>query len=241
MAARLAVGLVMALAMGCAPVAAFAADPLEPFNRAMFAVNKGLVDWVIDPAVDHIGPWVPAPVSAGLSNAYANLTEIEMVLDNGLQGKAGGAAASAARFGINSTLGVGGLFDVATRLGLERREENFGTSLCKTGLAPGSYLVLPFVGPTNTVAAVALTAGIAAEVYALSFISTTLAAVDFVVIDLGGSASALRHAKAIPAAGEDLYAVQRDEYRQYIEQGCGPARPRQVHPAQVRPAIKAEL
>ncbi|WP_247875926.1 MlaA family lipoprotein [Azospirillum sp. TSH100] len=223
--------LLVALAMSCVPFSAYAADPLESFNRTMFAVNKGLLDWVINPTVDHIGPWVPAPVTAGLSNAYANLTEIEMVLDNALQGKAGGAAASAARFGINSTLGIGGLFDVATPLGLERREENFGTSLCKTGLAPGSYLVLPFVGSTNTVAAVALTAGIAAEVYALSFISTTLATVDFVVIDLGGSASALRHAKNIPAEGEDLYAVQRDEYRRYIETGC----------ASTHPEMKADL
>ncbi|BAI75161.1 VacJ protein (plasmid) [Azospirillum sp. B510] len=231
MAARHAAGLIVTLALSCIPVAGQAADPVtdppgdpyESFNRAMFAVNKGLVDWVINPTVEHVGPWLPAPVATGLSNAYANLTEIEMILDNGLQGKADGAVVSAARFGVNSTLGIGGLFDVATPLGLERREANFGVSLCKTGLAPGSYLVLPLVGPTNTVGAVALTAGIAAEVYALSFISTTLATVDFLVIDLGGSASALRHARNVPLEGEDLYAVQREDYRQYIEGGCAAA------------------
>jgi phospholipid-binding lipoprotein MlaA len=216
--------LALAVALAGLPTVARAADdPLEPFNRAMFAVNKGLVDWVVEPAVTHVGPWIPAPVATGLKNAYANLTEVEMVLDNALQGKPADVAVSAARFGVNSTLGIGGLFDVATRLGLDRREANYGVSLCRTGLKPGSYLVLPFVGPTNTVGAVALSVGVALEVYALSYISTTLATADFIVIDLGGSASALRHAKDVPHEGTDLYAVQREDYLRYIEQGCGPA------------------
>lgn len=224
MATMRAAGVMLALAMVGFPTAGQAAgDPFESFNRSMFAFNKGLVDWVINPTVEHVGPWIPAPVKTGLSNAYVNLTEIEMILDNGLQGKASDATVSAARFGVNSSLGIGGLFDVATPLGLDRREANYGVSLCKTGLSPGSYLVLPFVGPTNTVGAVALTVGVALEVYALSFISTTLATVDFLVIDLGGSASALRHAKNVPVEGEDLYAVQRGDYTRYIEGGCGPA------------------
>lgn len=187
----------------------------------MFAFNKGLVDWVIEPTVTHVGPWIPVPVAAGLQNAYANLTEVEMVLDHALQGRPADVAASAGRFVVNSTVGIAGLFDVATRLGLERREANYGISLCQTGLTPGSYLVLPFVGPTNTVGATALTVGVAAEVYALSYISTTLAMADFLIIDLGGSASALRHAKDVPHEGADLYAVQRDDYQRYIAQGCG--------------------
>ena len=218
-------GLILALAIAVIgfPAASHAAgDPLEPFNRSMFAFNKALVDWVINPTVHYVGPWIPAPVGTGLANAYANLTEVEMVLDNLLQGKATGAAVSVARFGVNSTLGIGGLLDVATPLGLERREANYGVSLCKTGLPPGSYLVLPFVGPTNTVGAAALTVGVALEVYSLSYISTTLATADFFIIDLGGSASALRHGKNIPVAGEDLYAVQREDYGRYIENGCGP-------------------
>ncbi len=219
-----AASLAFALFLACAPsVGHAAADPLESFNRPMFAFNKGLVDWVINPVVNHVGPWVPGPVTTGLGNAYANLTEIEMILDNALQGKVTNTAVSATRFAVNSTVGIGGLFDPATAIGLTRREANYGASLCKTGLRPGSYLVLPFVGPTNTVGAVALTVGVAAEVYALSFISTTLATVDFLVIDLGGSASALRHAKNVPTAGEDLYAVQRADYQTYIDQGCGGA------------------
>lgn len=226
MATMRAAGLALALAMTCIPTAGRAADdPLETFNRAMFAVNKGLVDWVINPMVEHVGPWIPAPVTTGLANAYSNLTEVEMILDNALQGKPTDVAVSASRFLVNSSLGIAGLFDVATPLGLERREANYGVSLCQTGIPPGSYLVLPFVGPTNTVGAAALTVGVALEVYALSFISTTLATLDFLVIDIGGSASALRHGKHIPHAGADLYAVQRDDYTRYIEQGCGPAAP----------------
>lgn len=194
---------------------------LDPFNRAMFAFNQGVVSWVVEPTAKAAGRWVPAPVRTGLSNAYANLTEVEQILNGILRGDGTAAGASAGRFLVNGTAGIGGLFDVATPLGLKRVESDFGASLCKAGLPPGPFVVLPLVGPTNVNAAVALTGGVALEVYALSFISTTLAAVDFIVIDLGGSAAALRHIDETPMGGPDAYTVQREEYRQYIEGGCG--------------------
>lgn len=193
---------------------------LDPFNRAMFAFNQGVVTWVVEPTARFAGSWVPRPVRTGLSNAYANLTEVEQVLNGILRGDASAAGTSAGRFLVNGTAGIGGLFDVATPLGLERVESDFGASLCKAGLPPGPFIVLPLVGPTNATAAVALSGGVALEVYALSFISTTLATADFIVIDLGGSAAALRHIDETPMGG-DAYSVQREEYRRYIEGGCG--------------------
>lgn len=203
-----------------ATVPASPADPLEPFNRVSFAINRTVLNYVVNPIADHVVPLIPGPVQTGLSNAYANLTEIEFLLNSLLRADPAGAATTAGRFAVNSTVGIAGLFDVATPLGLERLHTNYGTSLCHTGLRPGPYMVLPLVGPSNAVAAPALVAGVALEVYALSFISTTLAMADFIVIDMGGSASALRYMNELPP-GPDGYAVQRADYLAYIESGCG--------------------
>ncbi len=197
-------------------------DPLEPFNRAMFAVNRAVVHHVVDPAVAAVGPWLPGPVATGLGNAYSNLTEIEFVLNNALVGDLPGVGVSVARFAVNSTVGLAGLFDVAGAAGLRRTERDFGESLCRTGLPPGPYVVLPLVGSTSVFNAAALAGGVALEVYALSFISTTLAMADFIIIDLGGSASALRYSTDVTADAADPYAAKRDEYFAYLDAACGP-------------------
>jgi len=196
------------------------ADPLESFNRAMYSFNKAAVEEVINPAVAAVGPHIPGPVIHGIGNAYRNLTEVEYILNGLLRRDAPMFATSVSRMAINSTVGIGGLFDVASRLGIERQTGDFGEALCSTGLPAGPYLVLPFIGPTNAVSAPVLAGGVAIEVYLLSFISTTLAFADFLVIDIGGSAAALQHMTDIPP-GADGYAVQRDEYDRYITDACG--------------------
>lgn len=200
------------------PAAAY--DPLEPINRAMFSFNRAFLDYVINPAVAYVGPKTPKSVQTSLYNMYSNLTEVEFLLNGLLRADLGAAATSIGRFAVNSTVGLAGVFDVATSMGMKRQASDYGASLCQTGLPAGPYLVLPLVGPTNAVAAPALVAGVALEVYALSFISTTLAMADFIVIDIGGSASALRYMNDLPA-GDDGYVVQRADYQQYIQAGCG--------------------
>lgn len=216
--------LALMLSLSAALPAAAEDDPLEPFNRAMFTFNRALVRTVIDPVAAFFAPRLPDPVISGLGNAYSNLTEIEFLLNNLLVGDLKHAGVSVARFALNSTVGVGGLMDVATHLGLERNEIEFIESLCKTGLPPGPFVVLPFVGATNLFSAGTLAAGVALEVYALSFISTVLAAADFLVIDLGGSAATLRYLTQIPdGEGRDPYAQLRTEHMSYVREGCGPA------------------
>ena len=204
------------------PIAAPAAphDPLETFNRAMYRFNKTVVDRGIDPAVAAVEPYVPAAVVQGLGNAYRNLTEVEYILNGLLRRDLPMVATSAGRMAINTTAGIGGLFDVATPLGLERQTGDFGAALCSTGVPAGPYMVLPFVGPTNAVSAPMLAGGVAVEVYLLSFISTALAAADFLIIDLGGSAASLQYMTDIPP-GSDGYTVQRSDYHRYITDGCG--------------------
>jgi phospholipid-binding lipoprotein MlaA len=217
---RLAGGALAAALALTSPAAHAFSDPLEPLNRAMFAFNRAVLDYVVNPVVQNVGPSIPKSAQTGLYNMYSNLTEVEFLLNGLLRADLPAAATSVGRFAVNSTLGVAGVFDVATSMGMKRQTSDYGGSLCQTGLPPGPYLVLPLVGATNAVAAPLLVAGVALEVYALSFISTTLAMADFIIIDIGGSASALRYMNSIPPGG-DGYVVQRAEYQTYIQRHCG--------------------
>lgn len=187
----------------------------------MFGFNRAVLSYIINPTADYLGPRLPSPVKAGFSNAYSNLTEIEFILNNLLTGAPLAAANSVGRFAINSTVGIAGLFDVASSIGLKRRESDFIESLCQAGVPPGPYLVLPLVGSANLYSAGSLASAIALEVYGLSFISVTLATLDFIIIDIAGSASALRYINTVPVAdGHDPYTVIRADHTNYIDKAC---------------------
>jgi phospholipid-binding lipoprotein MlaA len=196
-------------------------DPLERFNRAMFGFNRALVFEVIDPATRMIRPLLSDDALRHLATAYSNLTEVEFMLTNLFVGDVRSAAHSVARFAVNSTLGIAGLYDIASRLGIERREVEFGESLCHAGIPPGSYLVLPLVGPTNTSSAAVIGGAVFAHTYVFYIVSPAFAALEFVVVDLGGTAAALRYATETPGRSYDPYVVQRQEYSAYIGEGCG--------------------
>lgn len=122
-------------------------DPFEDFNRDMWAFNEKLDEHVLLPAAEAYEN-VPEPVRVGLRNVSDNLEEPASLLNNALQGKVTDAGVSFWRFVINSTVGVVGIFDVATPLGLERRRETFGETLASYGVPEGPYLMLPGYGPT---------------------------------------------------------------------------------------------
>ncbi len=123
-------------------------DPLEPFNRAVFGFNR-LVDGVLVRPVGELYGLLPAPVRSGVGNVLDNLREPVVFVNELLQGKRERAGVAFARFFVNTTLGIGGLFDVAAALGLERRQEDFGQTLAVWGVPEGPYLVLPLIGPTS--------------------------------------------------------------------------------------------
>ena len=124
-------------------------DPYEPFNRAMFRFND-FVDWLIlKPVATLYNQIVPKPLAAGLSNAYSNLDNIPTIINDILQGNFYQATSDLWRFGINSTIGILGLFDVAQRMGLEPNYEDFGLTLAKWGYKNSNYLVLPVMGPST--------------------------------------------------------------------------------------------
>lgn len=124
-------------------------DPWEGFNRDMFAVHEGLDHAVLEPVARGYRAVTPEPVRQGVVNVLRNLRAPVTFANNLLQGDVEHAGVTALRFGVNSTVGIAGLFDAATSMGLERREEDFGQTLGVWGVGAGPYLFIPVLGPTN--------------------------------------------------------------------------------------------
>lgn len=124
-------------------------DPYEGFNRSMYGFNMGLDKYFFKPVSDGYKFITPDFIETGVSNFFSNLKGINVVLNDVLQGKFQQGAADAGRFLTNTTIGVGGLFDVASELGLQHNVEDFGQTLAVWGVGQGPYLVLPVMGPTT--------------------------------------------------------------------------------------------
>ena len=124
-------------------------DPLEPMNRAIFEFNEIVDDNVLKPIAKGYKYVTPDPVEVGISNFFSNLGEIGTITNDLLQLKFAQAGRDTMRFFLNSTLGIFGIFDVATPLGLSKNKEDFGQTLGFWGVPDGPYLVLPFLGPSS--------------------------------------------------------------------------------------------
>lgn len=122
-------------------------DPLEAINRPMFVLNDNLDRYALRPLAKGYDFIMPAPAQRGVSNFFANLYDVTSTLNAVLQWRWEGAAQSGGRFLVNSTLGVVGLFDVATPLGIRSYRTDFGQTLALWGVPEGPYLMLPLFGP----------------------------------------------------------------------------------------------
>ncbi len=127
----------------------FNPDPFEAFNRDMYAFNEGFDKAIGKPVATTYVKIVPAPVRRSVTNFFNNLWEPNSIINALLQGKFHKAASSSARFIINSTAGILGLFDVAAKLDVPRQQEDLGQTLAVWGVKDGPYLMLPFLGPSN--------------------------------------------------------------------------------------------
>lgn len=132
-----------------ASVSPDAGDPWRGLNRVSFAISMGLDRIVIGPVAHLYMAVVPGPVRDRVSSAVYNLGEPNTTMNLALQGHGKAAARSGTRFVVNSTVGVLGLFDVAAKTGLKRREADFGQTFGRYGAGPGPYLYVPVMGPTN--------------------------------------------------------------------------------------------
>ncbi len=124
-------------------------DPYEPTNRKVHAFNKGLDRTVLRPVSQAYGEVLPAPVRTGVDNVASNLGLPAAVLNKSLQGNGEDAFHNLFRFLINSSMGIGGLFDPATAFGLEERGTDFGATLAVWGVPEGAYREVPLFGPST--------------------------------------------------------------------------------------------
>lgn len=125
-------------------------DPIEPVNRGTFWVNDKLYTWVFKPTVRVYRFFVHEKIRQSVSNVFTNLYEPVYVANSLLQGKFDNASRETVRFAVNTTIGVGGVFDVARDYGeLPARPEDFGQTLGVWGAGHGFYLVLPVLGPSS--------------------------------------------------------------------------------------------
>jgi phospholipid-binding lipoprotein MlaA len=164
---RVVAALALAAVAGCATTqgvdrqdrhTAGPKDPYETVNRKVFAFNDTLDTYALKPVATAYEKVVPSPIRTGVHNFFGNFSDAWSAVNQLLQGKPSDAGTMTLRVLTNTTIGIAGLFDPATSLGLERKSEDLGQTLGRWGLEPGPYLVLPLFGSSDIRDAIALPA-----------------------------------------------------------------------------------
>jgi len=124
-------------------------DPFEPFNERMFAFNRKVDQYVLKPVAQGWDKVVPDELQRMIANGFDNLESLRRMVNSLLQMKWDGAVRELSRFMVNTTVGIGGLFDMGKAAGIEKSREDFGQTLGFYGVGPGPYLVLPFYPPST--------------------------------------------------------------------------------------------
>ena len=211
---------ITAVLAGCAtkdPEALSQNDPWEPTNRAVFDFDVKLDHFVASPIAKFYRSAVPEPARLGIHNALDNLHAPVVLVNDLLQGDGDKAGDTASRFVMNSTAGLAGLIDVASRIGISSHENDFGITLGMAGAQEGSYLVLPLVGPKPPRDLVGTGVDIAFD--PLTYItwnnSTLYMIVRAGLTVLDQRAANIDSVASIERSSIDFYASTRSLYRQY--------------------------
>lgn len=138
-------------------------DPWEPLNRSIFSANVAIDNVSLKPIAKGYRKVLPGPARIGISNFFRNLTTPRSAINNFLQGKPKRGLSEVVRFMFNSTLGVGGLVDIATIGGMDEYREDFGQTLAVWGVPDGPYVMLPLMGPQTLRDAIVMPIDIAAD------------------------------------------------------------------------------
>lgn len=158
--------LIVIVAGGCASTPAgdpVAHDPWESMNRGLYGFNEGLDKVSFRPLAKGYVKVIPAPVRRSITNFSRNLSTPGSAINNFLQGKPGHGFRELSRFFVNSTIGIGGLFDIASQSGVEAHSEDFGQTAAVWGIPAGPFIMVPFLGPMTVREAVSLPFDIAAD------------------------------------------------------------------------------
>ena len=142
------VAVAAALLAGCAATPS-RVDPFEPFNRAMYEVHEVIDPNITRPLAQAYVDLVPKPIRAVVSNVFNNIDDLFSAVNGLLQGKPDKAGHDLGRVILNTGFGFGGIFDLASEMGIERGNEDFGQTFAVWGFPQGPYLFVPLVGPTT--------------------------------------------------------------------------------------------
>ncbi len=207
-----AVALLAAALSGCA-TSGNQKDPVEGFNRAMFSFNEGLDAVIIKPVAQGYDAVMPSPVRTGVTNFFGNIADFFIGVNNLLQGKPTEAASDIGRVLVNSTIGLLGVIDVASNMGMEKHEEDFGQTFGRWGVGDGAYVVVPVFGPRTVRDTAGLVLDVAADPVAhVDHVPTRNSLLVLRVVDT--RADMLPADKVIEEAALDKYAYVRDGYLQ---------------------------
>jgi len=146
---RLGCALFSAALLGGCATAKDPRDPFEPVNRAIYQFNEGVDRAVLEPTAKLYRFVLPGFVRNSVGNVFSNAGEFRNILNNTLQGNFVSAYSDFGRLAINSTLGLLGLFDIASDAGIEKHREDLGQTLGKWGIGDGPFIMLPLFGPSN--------------------------------------------------------------------------------------------
>jgi phospholipid-binding lipoprotein MlaA len=205
------------LATGCATVPAGVGanprDPWEGYNRQVWRFNEAVDEAVLLPVARGYRAVVPEPVRTGVSNFFGNLSDVWSLVNHVLQLKPRESAETLARVGLNTTVGLFGLIDVASGVNLQRHREDFGQTLGYWGLPSGPYLVLPLLGPSTLRDTAALPVDWKGDlVGTVSDTPTRTVLTGTRLVDL--RAGVLDAGRVLDAAALDKYSFVRDAYLQ---------------------------
>jgi phospholipid-binding lipoprotein MlaA len=209
----LGVGMLLLL-QACASVkSADARDPWEPMNRSVYQFNDAIDTVALKPAAQLYVKVLPSMVRTGVSNFMGNLGDVWSMANSALQLKGQATVETFLRINVNTFMGLGGILDVATEMGLEKRREDFGQTLGYWGVQPGPYVVLPLFGPSTLRDALAFPVDMQGNVTnTLADQSTRNALLVTRLVDM--RAGLLKTVDAIKASSLDPYSFFRDGFLQ---------------------------
>lgn len=189
-------------------------DPLESFNRSMYAFNDTVDTYALKPLARGYRAVTPDFVDAGVTNFFSNIGDVVVLVNDLLQLKIRQALSDSARIVFNTFFGIGGLFDVATEFGLPKHDEDFGQTLGYWGVGSGPYLVLPIIGSSNFRDAAGFVVDTAEfdPIYNIPKASDRNFAVSLKYIDV--RADLLSASNIIDETAPDRYAFTRDAWMQ---------------------------
>jgi len=186
-------------------------DPFEPINRKMYKLNVAVDKAMFKPLAKAYKKVLPTPVRRAFANIFSNFGAPRSALNNFLQGKPKRGFNELGRFLFNSTLGIGGIFDVASEGGMERYDENFAQTLAVWGVPEGPYLILPFLPPQSMLDATALPIDYYSDLN--TYLKSGLKDRLYLFRVLDGRARLLS-AESFLDTSKDPYIAMRESYRQ---------------------------